>query len=118
MDNRPAGGLIWHPGISHKTRPGLTPRSFRSGISASWQMICYCSALALDIVMKLKGKQHALRNGAKKIGFYDDDFDLVQNNGRVTLPIGTGSIHLTRKQLKVLFFLASSLFVAFLVGRK
>ena len=64
--------------------------------------------------MNIKGK----RNGAKRLGSDDEEFDLVQNNGRVTLPIGAGSVRLTRKQLRVLLFLASSLFVAFLVGRK
>jgi hypothetical protein len=64
--------------------------------------------------MTIKGK----RNGARKSDSYDEEFDLVQNNGRVTLPIGAGTVRLTKKQLRALLFLASSVFLAFLVGRK
>lgn len=68
--------------------------------------------------MKIKGKRREFRNGAPRQAFYDDEFDLVQNNGRVTLPIGGGGLHLTRKQFRAILLLASSLFVAFLIGRK
>lgn len=68
--------------------------------------------------MKIKGKRREHRNRAKKQAFYDDEFDLVQNNGRVTLPIGGVGVHLTKKQFRALLLLASSLFVAFLIGRK
>lgn len=67
--------------------------------------------------MNSKSKRN-LRNGAKNSRCEDEEFDLVQNNGRVTLPIGPGALHLTRKQVRVLLFLASSIFLAFLVGRK
>lgn len=68
--------------------------------------------------MKIKGKRRERRNGAQRQFSYDEEFDLVQNNGRVTLPIGGIGVHLTRKQLRTLLLLASSLFVAFLIGRK
>ncbi len=77
-----------------------------------------CLELFWTADMNLKGKRREPRNGAQRQAFYDDEFDLVQNNGRVTLPIGGMGVHLTRKQLRTILLLASSLFVAFLIGRK
>ncbi|MGH8099841.1 MAG: hypothetical protein ACREIW_00990 [Chthoniobacterales bacterium] len=40
---------------------------------------------------------------------FDSEFDLVQNNGRVTLPALYPGTHLTRKQLAIFIVIALSL---------
>ena len=51
-------------------------------------------------------------------GFYDDEINLVQNNGRVTLPSHSAGIDLGKKQTTALILLGVSVFVALLIGRK
>ncbi|MEP7016197.1 MAG: hypothetical protein ABI925_12210 [Verrucomicrobiota bacterium] len=57
-------------------------------------------------------------NGFEMRGLYDDEADLVQNNGRVTLPGTASSVHLSKTEIRTLFVLIGSVFIAFLIGRK
>jgi hypothetical protein len=50
--------------------------------------------------------------------FYDDALDLVENNGRVTLPRAGWQFHLTKEQYRLVFLLGASVFVGFVIGRK
>lgn len=68
--------------------------------------------------MNTRGKLRLFSNGEESPCLWDDDADLVQNNGRVTLPITAAAIHLTKKQLSVVLLVAASIFAAFLVARK
>jgi len=66
---------------------------------------------------KVRYKAREFGNGAAG-GFYDDEADLVQNNGRVTLPHSSSGLPLRKSQLKVLIFLGVSIFITLLIGRK
>ena len=69
--------------------------------------------------MNNKGNKKIRRemNGkARKGDFFESEFDLVQNNGRVTLPAGTTGPRLTTKQLFVV--LGASLLLAALIRRR
>ena len=64
---------------------------------------------------KIRRKPREMGKKTKR-DLFESEFDLFENNGRVTLPIDATARCLTRKQL--LIVLAVSLFVAALVGRK
>jgi hypothetical protein len=49
---------------------------------------------------------------------FDSEFDLVQNNGRVTLPGLDPGSHLGGKYLAILVVLGFSLLIGALIGRK
>lgn len=63
--------------------------------------------------MSSKGKPRGRTAGRAKarrpVRDFDSEFDLVQNNGRVTLPALYPGTHLTRKQLTLLIVLCLSL---------
>ena len=48
----------------------------------------------------------------------DDEFDLVQNNGRVTLPANYGDAYAIEKHLPILILLGASLLIVLLAGRR
>ena len=54
----------------------------------------------------------------KKRDLSDDEFDLVQNNGRVTLPSNSHGAYSIERYLPILILLGASLLVALLVARK
>ena len=50
--------------------------------------------------------------------FFDDEVNLVENNGRVTLPSSASGMHLRKSQIRGLILLGASIFIALLIGRK
>lgn len=60
--------------------------------------------------------RRGMNGKAGKGDFFESEFDLVQNNGRVTLPAGSSGPHLTAKQLFVV--LGASLLLAALIRRR
>jgi hypothetical protein len=49
---------------------------------------------------------------------WDDEFDLVQNNGRVTLPAKSSGTYPIDKHLPILILLGASLLIVLLAARK
>ena len=47
----------------------------------------------------------------------DDEFDLVQNNGRVTLPTNSHGTDVTNRHIAILILLGASLLVVLLAAR-
>lgn len=66
--------------------------------------------------MRYKTRQFG--NGTGTGDFYDDEADLVQNNGRVTLPPSSSGVHLRKSELRVLLLFGASILIALLFGRK
>lgn len=63
--------------------------------------------------MSSKGKPKSRTAGRsrtrRRVLDFDSEFDLVQNNGRVTLPALYPGAHLTRKQLTIFIVIGLSL---------
>jgi hypothetical protein len=58
---------------------------------------------------KSRGRTASRTKARRQARDFDSEFDLVQNNGRVTLPALYPGTHLTRKQLAIFIVLALSL---------
>ena len=67
---------------------------------------------------KNRARPREFGNGTEIRGFYDDEINLVQNNGRVTLPSDSARAELRKRQTKALILLGASILMALLIGRK
>jgi hypothetical protein len=57
-------------------------------------------------------------NAKKMRDFGDDEFDLVQNNGRVTLPANSAGAYPIDKHFPILIFLGAFLLIVLLAARR
>ena len=68
--------------------------------------------------MRTRRRSRARGNRTRRREYGDDAADLVQNNGRVTLPAGPFRFCLTKEQSRIVLLLGASILVGFVIGRK